>query len=213
MKSSSMNFWSLQARRAFGRPVPATRMVLVVGSPVSRIPGFTKAVITRWCVSASTMQTAMPPGCPSGQTRPYRLLSEAEWEYVRRGTTGPSDAAEGGPAPLSDDGNFRWDGWVASTTPAGRYASNNFDVHDMMGNAGEWTADCWHDDPGTVPANGRARLSSGDCSAHAVRGGSWDDHAENSRPASRQKVQAGTRDWRIGFRVMRPASEDLPISQ
>ncbi len=134
----------------------------------------------------------------------YSLLSEARWEYVRRGVT---SAAKQNLTPAEDDmpdiGNIRGENWIAATIDVGRYYSNPFLIYDMMGNVGEWTADCWQETHLHQPKDGSAIRASGDCTARAVRGGSWDERASEARPASRRKVLASARDWRIGFRVMR----------
>src|SRR5947209_3851911 len=84
--------------------------------------------------------------------KPYRLLSEAEWEYAARaGTTTPfwfGDTLT--PSQANFDGSP--DGTGPSpvnrknTLPVGSFPANAFGLHDMHGNAWEWVEDCWHDD-------------------------------------------------------------------
>ncbi|MGI9406390.1 MAG: formylglycine-generating enzyme family protein [Hyphomicrobiaceae bacterium] len=137
----------------------------------------------------------------------YRLLSEGRWEYARRSITKIA-RSDGAPEPVADEdqpevGNVKGENWTAATTAVGSYRSNKFLLYDMMGNAGEWTLDCWQDDHSKQPKSGEAVKGTGDCTARAVRGGSWDEPTSRARPASRRKMPADTRDWRIGFRVMR----------
>ena len=98
----------------------------------------------------------------------YRLLSEAEWEYVAHGGTeterywgdDPADACdyanvgdetykENSPASevWPDDWKFHLcrDGYGQRTSPVGRFLANDFGVYDVMGNAWEWVSDCVHD--------------------------------------------------------------------
>jgi formylglycine-generating enzyme required for sulfatase activity len=112
--------------------------------------------------------------------KPYRLLSEAEWEYAARGRTSP------GAYPrfwYGDDetescryGNSQTsacnDGYKY-TSPAGNYAPNAFGLYDMAGNAWQWTADCYHDSYNGAPADGSAWTSGGCNNGRVVRGGSW----------------------------------------
>lgn len=134
----------------------------------------------------------------------YSLLSEARWEYARRSATLSQKNPEiRDTEELHNFGNIRGENWTGSTMEVGRYDANQFLLFDMIGNAAEWTADCWLDDNLLRPKDGRAVLDNGDCTSGAVRGGSWDERHHAARPASRRKVPTGLRDWRIGFRVMR----------
>ena len=146
----------------------------------------------------------------------YRLLTEAEWEYVARAGTqtarywGESESeqcryANGRDrslgAPLTSD----WDpapcsdGYVR-TAPVGMFEPNGFGLHDVLGNAGEWTQDCWNESYSGAPADGTA-WSSGDCSERAYRGHTWGDYPWALRSANRGGLPAGFRG--IGFRVAR----------
>ena len=118
----------------------------------------------------------------------YRLLSEAEWEYVARaGTTTARYWGE------SESGQCRYaNGWdqVASgeseterqaadcsdgytvMAPVGVYEANAFGLYDVLGNVWEWTQDCRNDSYSGAPVDGSA-WRSGDCSERVLRGGSW----------------------------------------
>ena len=81
----------------------------------------------------------------TGQT--YRLLSEAEWEYVAR--AGSSSLYSWGNdigsnrancADLDEFGTCG-DQWEY-TAPVGSFPANAFGVHDMHGNVTEWVEDC-----------------------------------------------------------------------
>jgi formylglycine-generating enzyme required for sulfatase activity len=155
------------------------------------------------------------------QTRkPYRLLTEAEWEYAARGRTQPGAYSRywfgddekdlcrhGNGADL--DARREWakravaychDGY-AYTAPAGHYRPNAFGLYDMFGNAAQWTADCWHDSYDGAPADGSA-WTAGDCKdAHVTRGGSWGDLPRDVRAAKRSPDLAA--EDTIGLRVAR----------
>ena len=142
--------------------------------------------------------------------KPYRLLSEAEWEYVATG-----DARLGRDRPLTHDaanygadaccgpkaeGKDRW----AYTAPVGSFPPNALGVHDIRGNVWEWLEDCYHGSYEGAPSNGAARVS--DCSnpdRRALRGGSWGDDASLLRTTYRLRGPLSGRYFTLGFRVAR----------
>lgn len=148
----------------------------------------------------------------------YRLLSEAEWEYVARAGTRAARHWGASASGQCRNGNgydrtahaehslFRdpvacSDGY-ANTAPAGALEANAFGLHDVLGNVWEWTEDCWNEDYSGAPIDGGA-WRSGDCSSRVVRGGSWRYEPRALRSASRGRYTAGFRDFNVGFRVAR----------
>ena len=132
----------------------------------------------------------------------YRLLSEAEWEYVARaGTTTRyhwGDAIGRNLANCWDCGS-RWDGEGAS--PVGVFGANAFGLHDIHGNVSEWIEDCWNSSYAGAPRDGSA-WKSGGCSHRSYRGGSWLGSPRNLRAAYRLAIISGRFDD-VGFRVAR----------
>jgi formylglycine-generating enzyme required for sulfatase activity len=146
----------------------------------------------------------------------YRLPTEAEWEYAARaGTTGRrfwGDAADSCrhanvpdaalKAQFSFFDTFACNDGYAETAPVGRFLPNRFGLHDMLGNAFHWTADCWNKNYVGAPADGQARTL-GDCGRRALRGGSWYESQHNVRSAAREESLIADRDFGVGFRVAR----------
>jgi formylglycine-generating enzyme required for sulfatase activity len=133
--------------------------------------------------------------------KPYRLLSEAEWEYAAQAGTGREAAATRGANQANCIGcGSRWDGRQAA--PAGSFAANAFGLHDMLGNVWEWTADCWNASHDGALADGSVRLT-GECSRRVLRGGSWYNSPELTRSADRIRNPSDSRDDSDGFRVAR----------
>src|SRR5262249_31064058 len=85
---------------------------------------------------------------------------------------------------------------------AGSFPPNRFGLFDMHGNVWEWVQDCWHANYNGAPTDGSAWLS-GDCSLRVMRGGSWNDPAQNLRSAVRDIGSASGWNQYVGFRVAR----------
>jgi formylglycine-generating enzyme required for sulfatase activity len=135
--------------------------------------------------------------------KPYRLLTEAEWEYAARaGTTTAyfwGDAIGRGNANCQGCGS-EWDARLPS--PVGSFEPNQFGLYDMAGNVWQWVQDCYHDDYRGAPTDGSAWIS-GDCTRRVVRGGSWINISRNLRVAGRNTITSDDRGFNIGFRVGR----------
>jgi formylglycine-generating enzyme required for sulfatase activity len=153
----------------------------------------------------------------SGRTgQSYRLLSEAEYEFVNRAKhtgayawgSGAEDAcsyANGADASAK----ARFSGWTTVscddgyvfTSPVGRFKPNAFGLYDTTGNVFSWTADCWHADYNGAPTDGSGWTTGGDCGQRVVRGGSWHGGPRILRAANRYG-DAGPLDF-VGFRLGR----------
>ncbi len=127
----------------------------------------------------------------------YRLLSEAEWEYVAR--AGSSTKYPWGNGISSSQAKF---GGGDGTVPVGSYRPNAFGLYDTVGNVWEWTEDCWHGNYNGAPTNGSA-WTSGSGKARIYRGGSWVDVPWNLRSAVRLRYGPGGSLSGLGFRLAR----------
>jgi formylglycine-generating enzyme required for sulfatase activity len=136
--------------------------------------------------------------------QPYRLLSEAEWEYACRAD---SDSAY----CFGDDermlGAFAWFGANSGnkTHRVGEKQANRFGLYDMHGNVWEWCEDVWNKDYNDKPdelntcAGPRSDGSNRYC--RVLRGASWVSDASRLRSAARLWSISSSRF--IGFRVAR----------
>jgi formylglycine-generating enzyme required for sulfatase activity len=141
--------------------------------------------------------------------KPYRLLSEAEWEYAARaGTTTPysyGDTLSPTQANFdgSGDGSGPSDVNRQRTMPVGSFPANAFGLHDMHGNVSEWVEDCWHDDyTAEAPTDGSAWVD-GNCNGRVVRGGSWEDSEVEHRSAARTGGYRTDQFYTDGLRIAR----------
>jgi formylglycine-generating enzyme required for sulfatase activity len=139
--------------------------------------------------------------------KPYRLLTEAEWEYVARAGTATAyywgDDIGKNNADCNGCGS-QWDN--KKPAPVGSFAPNQFGIYDMVGNVLEWTQDCWHDDYDGAPVDASAWMS-GDCDGHIVRTGPWNFNPPTLRGARRDAVAHEVRAANMGFRVARTISD------
>lgn len=139
----------------------------------------------------------------------YRLLSEAEREYVTRaGSTGPFWWG----AAISTDqanynGNIIYAGgakgeWRQATVSVDRFSANPWGLYNVHGNVWEWTEDCWNEKNAQNPGDGTARTT-GDCSLRVVRGAAFNNAPHTLRAARRERDALGNRVDTFGFRVAR----------
>ena len=149
----------------------------------------------------------------------YRLPSEAEWEYAARaGSTSKypfgndanqlcqwGNVADNTRLPSGDQWTNRVDcsDGYAFTAPVGSFKANAWGVQDMIGNAWEWTEDCWHDSYEDAPTDGSAWVRGGDCRYRVLRGGSFTVSPARLRSAYRLWLGAGLRISNYGFRLAR----------
>ena len=135
--------------------------------------------------------------------KPYRLLSEAEWEYAARAgsTTKYHWGNDVGTNKANCDGcGSQWDD--KRTAPVGSFEPNAFGLFDTAGNVYEWVEDCWNENYNGAPADGSAWMG-GNCDQRVLRGGSWLYDPRSIRLADRFMFVAGYRSSNFGFRVAR----------
>ena len=125
------------------------------------------------------------------------LPTEAEWEFAARGglngatfTWGDEHFPNGQAMANSWQGEFPWqnllkDGFEG-TAPVGSFPANGYGVHDMAGNAWEWTDDWWTE---SHPEDAKKAC----CIPHNPRGGKMDTSYDRSTPQFRipRKVVKG----------------------
>jgi formylglycine-generating enzyme required for sulfatase activity len=133
--------------------------------------------------------------------KPFRLPSEAEWEYAARGGTATKfwwgDQFQSGAANCKGCGD-PYD--AAQPLKVGSFKPNPFGLHDMGGGVNQWVSDCWHRNYQGAPIDGSPWLE-GDCSSRVIRSGSWKNDSGYVRAASRDHYDIGVRYPTHGFRV------------
>jgi formylglycine-generating enzyme required for sulfatase activity len=134
----------------------------------------------------------------------YRLLSEAEWEYVARGGTNTrywwGDEIDPSMANYDESG-------LQETTPVDRYSPNPLRICDLLGNTWEWTQDAFHENYEGAPADGSSWAEGGE--KRVVRGGCWYYDREYLEVSARLGIEPSVRFNSIGFRVARTIRQPL----
>ena len=155
--------------------------------------------------------------------KPYRLATEAEWEFAARGGTATAYSFGGDPKEL--DG-YAW--YTANANdrphPVGQKKPNPIGLHDMLGNVAEWCLDQYSPDfYARSPARAPVLLPSDRRFPDVARGGSWADDPKQLRSAARRgSTEAWSRRdpqspqsiwWHtdamiVGFRLVRAVEEE-----
>ena len=146
----------------------------------------------------------------------FRLPTEAEWEFAARAGSqtarfwGDDPKQACGHANVQDEqafAAFQWgyhhhcaDGH-AVTAPIGQYPPNAFGLHDMLGNAWEWTCTQWNANYGGD--ENRCVEKKWAPSFRVIRGGSWTNPPRNVRSAFRMNRPPTSSTHDYGFRLIR----------
>ncbi|MEI7700130.1 MAG: SUMF1/EgtB/PvdO family nonheme iron enzyme, partial [Planctomycetia bacterium] len=156
------------------------------------------------------------------ESRPYRLPTEAEWEYACRANA-PLEAPKMGEANVADraffeghvqlhskDGNMATftDGYIY-TAPAGSFSPNAFGLFDMTGNVSEWCADWFSEQTDQLQTLQRDPVGPPTGTERVVRGCSWRSALTASQSVKRSHQDPVFRASDLGFRV----ALDAPVDQ
>jgi formylglycine-generating enzyme required for sulfatase activity len=152
--------------------------------------------------------------------KPYRLLTESEWEYAARAGTqtrysfGDDETQLCAYAQFADLGSrFDWGDACRSaiaaygTVPVGSFRPNPWGLFDMHGNAWEWVQDCWTPNASEIPTNGSAFTRLSGCEEAVIRGGSFASGSHRVRSATRGPAPVAVHNYNNGFRVALPLND------
>jgi sulfatase modifying factor 1 len=150
--------------------------------------------------------------------KPYRLMTETEWEYAARaGSTSRYSFGDnlnalcsfGNGADQSLHRQFptivtaNCDDGYLYTAPVGSFSPNAFGLYDMHGNISEWVQDCFRLTYDTGRTDGRAVEPRVCQPSRVFRGGSWGNRPAALRSAARLEFHRNGASNTAGIRVAR----------
>jgi formylglycine-generating enzyme required for sulfatase activity len=145
----------------------------------------------------------------------YRLLTEAEWEYVARaGTSTPywwgnsiSPTLATYHVGYGTDTAASVFGCHRATVPVDAFDPNPWGLFNIHGNVWEWCEDPWHDSYRGAPQDGSPWPTRRTARFTVARGGCWSGGPSSLRAACRGRYRSELRYAFLGFRLAR----DLPF--
>ena len=195
---------SFNSERAIGPPLNGPKQ------PVVRISWQQSMAFCGWLARRTGEEVTLP--------------SEAQWEYAcRAGTAGPffygdldadfSPYANMADATINQWATYnerrrsadqvprdaRFDDGALVTVEAGRYRPNAWGLHDVHGNAWEWTRSAYQPYP---YRSDDGRNDAAVAGRKVVRGGSWYDRPKRCRSAFRLSYPQWQKVYNVGFRVV-----------
>ncbi len=168
------------------RPCQNPRFEQTESHPIARVTYYDAKEFCKWL----SRQTG----------RPFRLPTEAEWEYACRAGTN---------ADYPDD--IEQMAWFDATSeglihPVAQKKPNPWGLYDMLGNVSEWCQDIYYWNYKNAPSDGSAAamkdVPAETASRRALRGGSCCKSKESCRSSSRYGVYRLYRQCTTGFRIV-----------
>lgn len=133
----------------------------------------------------------------------YRLLTEAEWEYMAIGGFESADAF------LAQEGYDVYESaWIkknsnGQTHQVGLKAPNGYGIYDSIGNVREWLWDWFNADYYGMEGSSVDPSGPKGGDFRCVRGAEWDESAADANPAIRASSSPNIPSIRQGFRIAR----------
>lgn len=135
---------------------------------------------------------------------PWRLPSEAEWEYACRAGTS-TIFFWGADTQYTEIEKYTVSGstdYIGAHEEVGNRMPNPWGICDMTGNVWEWCEDKPHASYNGAPDDGSSWEGRGP-KRRVLRGGSWADPPQNCRSSERHAAMDSLRFQTVGFRLVR----------
>ncbi len=174
--------------------------------------GFSKADTEAVIFVNYEQATAFCAWLSKKEGKPYRLPTEAEWEYAcRAGTQTPFFTGDGLPAVYQKQQETVWTPKPVPLT-VGQTPANPWGLYDMHGNVEEWCSD-WYGPYEALPETDPVGRKSGHF--RVTRGGSHSTPVRYLRSSNRMGMIPQDRHYLLGFRVVQanaPITTPLPAT-
>lgn len=120
------------------------------------------------------------------------VVSAFCWVWLAACGSDTQEKAKSDGSTTSCVGDIAWYAENASGTAqaVGKKAANSYGLYDMLGNAVEWVADCYHETYANAPTNG-AVWDETTCENRVIRGGCYGSTARALRVSVREGVKTG----------------------
>jgi len=175
-------------------PIPEGSMELKDEHPITFVNWYDATAYTEWL----SKKTGLP----------YRLPTEAEWEYAAAGGNHTRGLAFSGSENINDVGWYNQNSLGSMHHPVGKLKPNELGLYDMTGNVWEWCQDWYNSkfysisptkDP-VGPAVGKVKVG---------RGGSW--YNKSVPIGFRYFLTPQSKTNYVGFRLALSAESNLPV--
>ncbi|MGE0827601.1 MAG: SUMF1/EgtB/PvdO family nonheme iron enzyme [Candidatus Binatia bacterium] len=179
-------------------PVTQSQWQVVMGNNPSRFTGDLNRPVEQ--VSWDDVQEFLRKLNERKKGTPYRLPTEAEWEYAARAGTTTRYCFGDDVERLQD---YAWydENSDNTTHPVGQLKPNAWGLYDVHGNVWEWVQDWFAEDYYRQRSNPDRDPRGPDSGEYRVlRGGSWNNEARDVRVGFRLWPEPGYRRGHLGFR-------------
>lgn len=137
---------------------------------------------------------------------PFRLPTEAEWEYAAKGGDSSNNYSFSGSDDISEVAWYRYNSCDINLNDSTNYGvhkvgdkmPNELGIHDMTGNVMEWCNDIYGTYIGGSQMNPVGEIEG---NHYILRGGSWFDDEKKCTMSSRVDATPNTRRFNCGFRL------------
>lgn len=156
--------------------------------------------------------------CRAGTSTPF-WFGDFNTDFSRKANLGDAMLAQFGGDPYTQDrakGAFKnpsaYDNWIPQdarfrdggfvTEPTGRYLANPWGLHDMHGNAREWTRSAFRPYPYRADDDRDEVTGPAKAAERVARGGSWRDRPFRGTSSHRLAYRPYQRVFDVGFRIV-----------
>ncbi|MEQ1585019.1 MAG: SUMF1/EgtB/PvdO family nonheme iron enzyme [Cyclobacteriaceae bacterium] len=175
-------------------PAPEANIELKADHPITFVNWYDATAYIEWLAKKSGM--------------PYRLPTEAEWEFAATGGNHTRGLPFSGGENINDVGWYSQNSLGAMHHPVGQLKANELGLHDMTGNVWEWCQDWYNSKFYSVsptknpvgPSVGKVKVG---------RGGSW--YNKGVPIGFRYFITPQSKTNYVGFRVALSAEGNPPV--